>query len=275
MKDSWRAYYRKRTKDELTSILTRLGVHCQEPDPTAKGAADLLKAIKQFTFWPTKELLQQLDHCVMCLVTSGGRFELIGRWKAFQRLNKRMPSLRLVLSVDNLVKRALNRLKESGRSALAELSWENGKNAQNLLRDIARVRENLSAAEIIDWAQHELVLSRFSRASTVELACGKNTASQEVRCYARALELIVDHDKREPLRREAEALVGWLLEIRHPIAKELRAFYHEAAFADKDKSTHLADLIKTRRKREAKRERDRRYRAGKNSLPEKRRAVTR
>lgn len=270
-----RGVERARTKQELISILEKLAFYCQEPDAQAKGAGDLAKAMKQFTFWPTKELLQRLDRCVWFLVRSGERLELLVTWKAFRRVDKRMPSLLLVLRVNNLVKRAVARLKESGRSALAELSWEQGKAARDLLEDIARVRENLSAAEIIDWAQHELVLLRFSRASSVELACGKNTASQEVRCYARALELIVDHDKREPLRREAEALVGWLLEIRHPIAKELRAFYHEAAFADKDTSTHVADLIKTRRKREAKRERDRRYRAGKNSLPEKRRAVTR
>ena len=78
-----------------------------------------------------------------------------------------------------------------GQSALEELWRGQTKDAQRLLHDIQRVRENLSAARTIDWAQHERVLSKFSPAKSVELACGKNAASLEVRCYARVLELIM------------------------------------------------------------------------------------
>ena len=62
---------RELTKQELISILEKLAFYCQEPDAQAKGAGDLAKAMKQFTFWPTKELLQRVDRCVLFLVRSG------------------------------------------------------------------------------------------------------------------------------------------------------------------------------------------------------------
>src|SRR5262249_1321731 len=111
-------------------------------------------------------------------------------------------------------------------------------------------------------------------ARSVELACDKTTASREVRCYARALELIVDHDNREPLREKAEPLVRWLTEIDHPMAKDLGAFNHKVAFDVMD-GKRLANLIRPQKGREAARKRDRRYHQRKDSLPEKRRAVTR
>ena len=132
------------------------------------------------------------------------------------------------------MKCAIDRLTEAGQSALETLSWEQGKDAQNCCTILQRVRENLSAARTIDWAQHERVLSRFSHANSVELACGKNTASPEVRCYARVLELIVDHEKHERLRKESEPLVRWLAQIGHPLAKDLEAFNREAALAEED-----------------------------------------
>lgn len=275
-----RAHYRsavgRRTEEELTSILDRLALYCQKPDPQAKGATDLAKAMKQLTFWPTSDLLKSLEFSVMRLAKFEREKPPHPSWKAFQLVDKRKRSLKLVLRVDKLVKCALDRLTEAGRSVLETLLWEQGKDAQNLFHDIARVRENLSAAKTIDWAQYERVLLRVSHANSVELASGKSTASPEARCYARVLELIVDHDndKRERLRRESEPLVRWLHEIRHPMVKDLETFNREAALAHGD-GGRLADLIRIRIKREAKQKRDRRYRERKDSLPEKRRSVTR
>ena len=98
--------------------------------------------------------------------------------------------------------------------------------------------------------------------------------SPEVRCYARVLELIVDHEKYEPLRKKSEPLVRWLAQIGHPLAKHLEALNHEAALAEEG-GRRLGDLIRTRHKREGARERDLRYRQHNNSLPKKRRSVTR
>ena len=198
-----------------------------------------------------------------------GRRALYGQ-RSFRRVNTRTPTLRLVRQVDKLVERAKCRLRDAGQFTLEKLWRKQTKDAQRLLHDIERVRENLSAARTIDWAQHERVLSKISPAKSVELACGKNAASPEVRCYARVLELIVDHEKHEPLRKKSEPLVRWLAQIGHPLAKDLEAFNHEAALAEED-GRRLGHLIRTQQKREGARERDRRYRQHKNSLPKKRR----
>jgi hypothetical protein len=232
--------------------------------------------MKQFTLWPRADLLQLLEDSVTVLVRLERKKPPRPPWKAFQLLDTRMTSLRLVLRVNNLVKRARERLTEAGRSALEELSQEHCEDARNLLHDMARIRENLRDAETIDWAQYERVLLRVSRATSVELASGKNTASPEVRCYARVLELLVDHDneKRERLRRDSEPLVGWLIGMGHPMAKDLEAFAPKATLFIKY-CGRFRDEEETRLRREATRKRDRRYRARKNSLPKKRRVVTR
>jgi hypothetical protein len=270
-----RVYYRAAIVEHVRADLKRLALYCQEPDQKAKGATDLATAMKQFTHWPTIDLLKSIEFDVTRL--AGFERKKPTRpplWEPFQRVNRRISSLRLVWRVNNLVERAKSRLTDAGQSALEKLWQEQTKDAQGLLHDIERVRENLSAARTIDWAQHERVLSKFSHAKSVELACGKSTASPEVRCYARVLELIVDHEKHEPLRKKSEPLVRWLAQIEHPMAKDLEAFNHEAASAEED-GRRLGHLIRTRHKREGARERDRRYRQRKNSLPKKRRSVTR
>jgi hypothetical protein len=282
MKGVRRAYYRaaigKRAKEELTRTLAGLDKYCREPDPQAKGATDLAKAMKQFTFWPTSDLLLPLENSVMRLVRLERKKPLRPPWKAFQLIDKRMPSLRLVLRVNNLVKRARDRLTKSGESALSKLGRQaraGNLNARSLLRDIALLRNNFSAGKTMDWAQHEKVLAQFSRTRSVELAYSDSTAApQKVRCYARALELIVDDNQREPLRRNSEPLVGWLVGMGHPMAKHLEAFAPKAALFIKY-CGGFRDEEETRLRREAARKRDRRYRARKNSLPKKRRVVTR
>jgi hypothetical protein len=269
MKGVMRAYYRaaigRRAKEQLTSTLERLVVYCQA------------KAMKQFTRWPTSDLLLPLENSVTQLVRVEREKPPRPLWKAFQLVDKRMPKLRLVLRVNNLAKRARDRLTESGESVLSKLERQAGArnaDARSLLRDIALLRINLSAGKTIDWAQHEKVLAPFSRTGTVELTCDDSTAaSQNVRCYARALELIVDDNQREPLRRDSEPLVGWLLGMGHPMAKDLEAFAPKAALFLKAMS-RFRDEEETRLKRKAKQERDQRYER-KDSLPEKRRSVTR
>jgi hypothetical protein len=132
-----------------------------------------------------------------------------------------------------------------------------------LLRDIELVQTNLKAAKGIDWTQHEKALAQFSRTNTVELACNL-TAPLEVRCYARALELIVDNH-RYGLKTNPDPLITWLNQIDHPAAQELLTLDHIVAIRARVR-THFIDEYKLRRKREAGRERVRRYRA-KNSLP--------
>src|SRR5207248_3245687 len=201
----------------------RFTLYCREPDPQAKGVTDLAKAMRQFTLWPTSDLLLPLENSVTRLVRVEREKPPRPPWRAFQLVDKRMPSLRLVRRVNNLAKRARDRLTESGESVLGKLERQarlGNADARSLLRDIARLRNNLTAGKMIDWAQHEKVLAQFSRTGTVELASDDSTAaSQKVRCYARALELIVDDNQREPLREKSEPLVRWLVRIGHPDAK--------------------------------------------------------
>src|SRR6266446_5469520 len=91
-----RSAFGKRTKEELTRALKRLALFCQEPNPQAKGETELAKAMKkQFTFWPTSDLLQQLDFCVQRLASFERKKPPRPPWKAFRLVDKRMPSLRL------------------------------------------------------------------------------------------------------------------------------------------------------------------------------------
>ncbi len=237
--------------------LKRLDNYCREPDTRMKR--------KQFTRWPSAGDFEGLMMNVEFYCETRR-----ARWKTLQRLDRRIPSLRLVLRVNNLVKRAKDRLAEAGESCVGVLRRQaisGKKDADALLRDIARVRKNLKAAKEIDWTQHEKVLGQFSRTQTVELSCGRSAAPPEVRCYARALELIVDNYRYE-LQTGPDALISWLNRIDHPAAQELLALNHIVAFRAKRRKQFMIDY-ELQRKREACRERVRRYRA-KNSLPKKR-----
>src|SRR5437588_11709605 len=87
---------RRRAKNRLARALVSLNSYCQEPN------------IKQFTSWPSREFLALLEDDVRSLSD-------INRvsWKTFQRLSGRLPSLVLGRRFDNLVNRALTRLKEA------------------------------------------------------------------------------------------------------------------------------------------------------------------
>jgi hypothetical protein len=134
-------------------------------------------------------------------------------WKNFELVNKRNRKLHLLDHVNDLVSRARERFTELGWSKLEELSWEQGDNRKKLFRDICRVRENLSAAKTIDWAQHKGILSKLSDEGHFAHASDNDIA---LACYTRVLELIVEEPKWEKLREQSQALVFWLLKIGHP-----------------------------------------------------------
>src|SRR5262249_6885616 len=137
-------------------------------------------------------------------------------WKNFELVNKRNRKLHLLDHVNDLVSRARERFTELGWSKLEELSWEQGEDGKKLFHDINRVRENLSAAKTIDWAQHKGILSKLSDEGLFAHPSGNDIA---LACYARVLEFIVEEPKWEKLRKQSEALVFWLLKIAHPGAE--------------------------------------------------------
>jgi hypothetical protein len=180
-------------------------------------------------------------------------------WKAFFLLNRRMPSLRLVVRVNNLIKRACDRLQEVGESGLERLARQQEQgNAQRLLRDVESLRKDLRVAKAIDWKQHERTLAQFSRTRSVELACNQ-TAPIGVLCYTRALELLLaDECRYRPLRKNSQPLIQWIARIEHPEAKSLLAFDDVMAWVVEQEVNSRAK--KALRKSEAQRERTKRHR---------------
>jgi len=240
----WLVAFGKHAKKRVAADLASLAFYCQPADPKAKGATDLHQAMKQFTYWPQEELLGRLEDSVLTLALTERKFPDRRIWKNFQLIHRRMPRLRLVEHINEIVERAKERFTESGWSKLEELSWKEDEGARKLLRDISRLKENLSAAKTIDWAQYKDILSRFSDKGHLVNASGNDAA---LACYARVLELIVDHPRWEKLRKQSEALVFWLLRIGYPGVDDLKEFNRYAAFkADWEQST------KNLRQREAK-----------------------
>jgi len=212
--------------------------------------------------WPDRGLLRLLEDSVMHLIATERMKRPSPAWKAFQLLNKRMPSLRLVLRVNNLIKHARERLEETGQSALDKLERQaerGDENAQKLLSDIGRLKQLLSSAKAIDWKQHERTLEQFSRTRSVELACNQ-TGPIGVRCYTRALELLlVDEYRHKPLRDKSRPLIEWVGQIGHPEAKSLLAFDDVMAWVvEQEEGTREGKSAL--QKREKQRERTRKHR---------------
>src|SRR5262249_4282828 len=114
---------RKQEKERLVLYLQHLKNYCKP----------------QYTRWPDFDFLLSLKNSVMLLIETQRKKPPSPTWKAFQILNKRMSSLRLVLRVDNLVKRARDRLAEAGESAMTKLRQQAGRgddDAGKLLRAV-------------------------------------------------------------------------------------------------------------------------------------------
>jgi len=232
----WNVAFGKRTRRRLTADLASLAFYCQPAHPKAKGATDLHEAIRQFTYWPSADFLEGIEDSVLVLAMTERKYPARRIWKNFQLIHRRMPGLRLVEHIKELVERAGERFTEGGWSKLEELSWKEDEGARKLLRDIGRVRENLSAAKTIDWAQYKDILAPFSNKGLFVNARGNDTAFA---CYVRVLELIVDDPKWEELRKQSAALVFWLLRIGYPGADDLKQFNRYAAFkADWERSAN-------------------------------------
>jgi hypothetical protein len=175
--------------------------------------------------WPPAEWLQELQDNVMLLISPVFKKPPMPVWKTFLLVDKRMPSLRLVQRVNNLLKRALARVAGAGESALSKLmpECECNEAALNLLCDIERLTEDLSKAKAIDWKRHEGVLKSLSGAGVLRLACGDFPASPSVICYARVLEMLVDDCWRD----KARPLIEWAVRVGHPEAKNLCKFDYD------------------------------------------------
>jgi hypothetical protein len=242
-------------KIALSRNLERLSSYCNEED----------------TIWPTDSDLSSIERRVIDILKLTRQRVMRSPftnaspvWKAFQVLDKRT-TLHLVQRVNSLVKRATERLSEAKEPSLITLSRQarEDPDARNLLHDINAVMNSPSAAGTIDWTRHESTLAQFSPTRSVELACNLGSAaSLGVRCYARALELIVEYSPRKELRDKSLPLVMWLAGIGHPKAADLKRCDPDLAYAF-ERIVSGVKNAKSSRKRELGRQRIRRHRAKK------------
>jgi hypothetical protein len=105
-----------RNRLELALVHLQL-LHCWLPGSSSLKKIDL-------TLWPGGELLEQLNSVVMDLFLTRRRHLPHPYWKAYKWVNKLLPKIQLVRTVDQLVGRARNRLREAGETYLMRLNRE-------------------------------------------------------------------------------------------------------------------------------------------------------
>jgi len=95
--------------------------------------------------WPGREFLWDIEQNVLVLAKHERARQLVPAWRAFKIVDKRVRALRLVQRVDNLAKRAMERLKDAGESELAKMARNPDDVAtQCFVRDLALQKKNLA-----------------------------------------------------------------------------------------------------------------------------------
>jgi hypothetical protein len=193
---------REEALEALAYDLELLNSYCQPPDflerqfkiadPDHPKLPDLMKRF----LWPPRELLQSLERGVMSLIESEREYPPLPAWKAFKLLDRRRRSLKLVLRINTLAKRAIDRLKEKGGESVLNKAAGNPDSleTQILLRQLVanrqkfadlltdhdnRLKERLASMPLIGWLcevghpnVQELVLFGHAPASTAKLYSG-------------------------------------------------------------------------------------------------------
>jgi len=100
---------------------------------------------EQHVRWPGREFLHDIESNVLVLAKHERARQIVPAWKAFKIVDKRVPAFRLVQRVDNLAKRAVERLKDAGESELAKMARDPDDVAtQCFLHDLVLQKKNLS-----------------------------------------------------------------------------------------------------------------------------------
>jgi hypothetical protein len=99
-------------------------------------------------YWPSHELLREIQDDVCKLAASGRVRPIYSVWQAFEQLDRKMPKLRLKLRVDKLVSRARAMLPptESELEKDVRLAKAGNTQAQCSLGDMAMTPEKLAKA---------------------------------------------------------------------------------------------------------------------------------
>jgi hypothetical protein len=214
-------------------VVNRLGwtlalldnVYCWLPG-SAPIRNDLLA---QNTFWPREWDLEQLHSVVTDLfMTEHGKLP-DPYWKAYKWVNDLLPKLRLVRTVDQLVRRARARLNEVGESYLVGLQRDAGAGspkAKGLVKLLQAIKEDVSKAKEGAWEDYEQLLFKRDN-KLVQLACGDLAGNPRLRCYARALEIVADDLRYERMR----PFLRWIAYIGYPNPPNVPDDAHTALLA--------------------------------------------
>jgi hypothetical protein len=223
----YRAAFERRAKQQLKDTLSTLENKCLPSRRASTGAGSLHSVMRQMTWWPSADVLGALDSGVGTLAMLERKKLPRPLWKAFKLVNQRWPGYRLVSCLDALVSRARRLLEEAGESDFTQLCREasgSGKRASEAITfvaDLRKIRKDFKRAAKIAWQDYEGFLFEPGDNRRVQLKCGDSPASARVKCYARALEIIPDHELREPMRRKAQPLLEWIVRIDKPGSRDL------------------------------------------------------
>jgi hypothetical protein len=222
---------KQHVRNRIAKALRALGLCCNPP------LAE--------TLWPRDALLYELDFAVVDLVRLTRKKPitvLTPYWRAYEQAHKREPQLRLIPRVKDLVGRADKLLKEAGESELVRLQRKASAGAQDarqLVEALRAIEEHASKAAEIDWEKYEGLLGGDK---PLRLPYG-DSARPGVRCYVRALQIIVDDLRYRRLLDKVFPLLAWTAAIDSPYAEMLKHNYV---------AQYCADFMVSRRAEETK-----------------------
>jgi hypothetical protein len=169
--------------------------------------------VSQTASWPSLDELTVFHFDVCELVKPQRKNPYYPAWRAYKLVNKRWPSIRLISRVDKLVNRARERLQEVPVSGLERLRREDHEGMPEAMRFWTDFEAFGGAwnADRIEWEHHEKVLFSRSDNELVRPQSGDPPGLRRLKCYARALEFIVEDEfYYQPLRDEALPLLKWI-----------------------------------------------------------------
>jgi hypothetical protein len=208
------------TRDRLSKALRAVRECCHPP----LGEAS----------WPSDAQLNELDSAVVGLAMMDRKRRitvLTPFWKAYEWVEKKRPEIRLLPRVKELVERADKLLKGAGESDLERLRRKasaGAPEARRLVEALEAIQEDASKAGKIQWEDYEGLLGDNK---PFRLPYG-DSARRDVRCYVRALQLIVDDLRYRRLRDQTLPLMVWIAGIGSPYAEILKNNYQAQYCAD-------------------------------------------
>jgi hypothetical protein len=190
--------------------------------------ADILaRVISDNDFWPSDTVLSGLNLTVLALAMTQRKKLLLPHWKAYELVNRRWPKIKLIKRVKELVAHARDRLKEANATELSRIrrdAFEGAPKAHELLEYLEAIQEGVNKAAQIDWQEYKELLFKLGN---YRLACDQpapelrrsgfsysNVSMSEPsreRCYTRALEILAEDLRYEPLRDKALSLLVWMV----------------------------------------------------------------